>query len=127
MKRSVSKSIESFGKKESECSLVQERLFDWQNENFDDCSISDMALGISEECGELAHAILKHKQGIRGMGLESDMIDAVGDAIADIAIFSMQLCSMLQIDFYELVFSQHGVSEEILNRVWKKRVSKNNE
>jgi hypothetical protein len=50
---------------------------------------SDPALGFLEEIGELTHAILKKKQGIRGTPAEHDA--AARDALGDIGIFLLHL------------------------------------
>jgi NTP pyrophosphatase (non-canonical NTP hydrolase) len=42
--------------------------------------------GVTEEVGELAHALLKHHQGIRGYDIERTRAEA-GDAIADAIIY----------------------------------------
>lgn len=60
----------------------------WVDHNFppSDVPFSDLtdnALGVCEEAGELAHAVLKWKQGIRGTSSEhlGEIIDAAGDII----------------------------------------------
>lgn len=63
--------------------LVEERDA-WIEHNFPDRTIPDpgeSVMGVIEEVGELAHAILKKGQDIRGPASkhESAMIDAVGD------------------------------------------------
>ena len=56
----------------------------WEAKNFPDSTADDNILGIIEEIGELAHAILKQKQGIRTN--ENHTAD-IRDAVADIMIF----------------------------------------
>lgn len=54
---------------------------EWAQRNFGDRPATDPALGLIEEVGELAHAILKRSQGIRGTAEEhtAAIIDAIGD------------------------------------------------
>lgn len=70
-----------------------ERLHAWQLKNFGKPSEKLMRLGMIEEVGELAHAILKSEQGIRsGAGAFRELaIDACCDAV----IFSVQ-CATAQ-------------------------------
>lgn len=54
------------------------------------------ALGVCEEAGELAHAVLKMTQGIRGN--EQEHTDAAADAVGDIIIYLSGVCTSLNID-----------------------------
>lgn len=56
----------------------------WEAKNFPDSNAIDNVLGMIEETGELAHAILKRKQGIR---VNENHDTEIRDAIADIALF----------------------------------------
>lgn len=56
----------------------------WEAKNFPDSTADDNILGIIEEIGELAHAILKQKQGIR---VNEDHTAKIKDAVADVMIF----------------------------------------
>ena len=94
---------------------VQQKLFKWQREQFGNTPLAHLALGVAEEVGELSHAILKRDQGIRGFDDKKKFEEAVADAIADTAIYSINLCSTLGID-YETVLTE--VSKKILQRKW---------
>ena len=59
----------------------------WVLRNFGDHQSIDPMLGLVEEVGELAHAMLKRKQGIRDV-TQADLVDACGD----IAIYLMDIC-----------------------------------
>lgn len=53
--------------REAEYATLLKKLFDWQKEQFGDLTTAeDMFLGCVEEVGELAHALLKSRQKIRG-------------------------------------------------------------
>jgi len=101
----------------------QKELAEWQKKNFskgetgkcDTCAFHMLA-GMTEELGELAHALLKHKQGIRGI-TEEQMKDQVGDAFGDIIVYGTQLCSELGIDAEEAVSKAIA---EVLKRDWTK-------
>lgn len=65
---------------------------EWGEANFGSTTpenVSDPALGFLEEIGELTHAILKKKQGIRGTPEEHDA--AARDALGDMGIFLLHL------------------------------------
>lgn len=64
------------------------------------------SLGVAEEVGEMCHAVLKHRQGIRGYDIERTRKE-VGDAIADIIIYA---CAVA--DCYDL-----NVADE-LSKAW---------
>lgn len=69
-------------------------------------------IGLVEEVGEMAHAILKRKQSIREVNHES-----IADAFADIVIFGIQImtCEGRNV---EDVLSR--TISEVLQRDWKK-------
>lgn len=64
------------------------------------------ALGISEECGEICHSVLKRYQGIRGT--EQEHLDAIADGIGDVTIYLLDLCNMLGLNF-----------DEVLEKTWE--------
>jgi NTP pyrophosphatase (non-canonical NTP hydrolase) len=100
---------------------LQGRLRQWQKENFDnDCTGPEwMALGATEELGEVAHILVKAKQRIREhqAGLNDVSINELADGVADTVIYLMQLCSHVGIDFGRALFT---VSEEVMQRDWRK-------
>lgn len=105
---------------EVELGRLQQRLFNWQMSNFKriDCGIEWMALGASEEVGEVAHVVLKSRQKIRQhqAGMDEKALDALADGVADTVIYLMQLCSHAGIDFGKTLFS---TAEEVMKRNWK--------
>jgi NTP pyrophosphatase (non-canonical NTP hydrolase) len=68
--------------------VYQQEIALWRKSNFPDSGEDEQFLGIVEEVGELAHAILKQRQGIRERG-DEDIIDAIGD----IMIYLLNYCS----------------------------------
>lgn len=73
------------------------------------------ALGVSEEAGELCHAVLKQSQDIRGSKEGHD--DEILDAIGDITIYLMDLCNKLGWNF-EAVVEQTW--KQVKQRDWQK-------
>ena len=100
---------------------LQQRLKKWQEENFDeDCTGPEwMALGATEELGEVAHIIVKAKQRIRQhqAGLDDYSLNELADGVADTVIYLMQLCSHLGIDFGKTLFY---TAETVMQRDWRK-------
>lgn len=74
---------------------IQDEQCEWALSNFgtrDPVEHSDHALfGIMEELGELAHAHLKSKQGIRGTPEELEI--EAKDAVGDVLIFMLDYCT----------------------------------
>lgn len=95
-------------------STLQVRIHRWQARNF---GASNPFLGIVEEVGELSHAILKHEQKIRGFDDPDKFLNEAGDAIADMTVFAMQLCTRYRLDFGVLLAA---TIEEVLKRDWAK-------
>ena len=62
---------------------MQQEIGEWSRRNFGDQPTCNACLGVVEEVGELVHAYLKRKQGIRGTYNDhtAAMFDAIGDAI----------------------------------------------
>jgi NTP pyrophosphatase (non-canonical NTP hydrolase) len=89
----------------------------WREHSFppEHRSVELQALGVCEEAGELAHAILKMKQGIRGSEVEH-MTEA-RDAVGDIIIYLAGVCSSLGISLHSCVYAAWiGVAQ----RDWSK-------
>ena len=93
----------------------QEEHAAWVKTNFGFHDWRDPFMGVVEEIGELSHALLKQKQGIRGTHAEHEA--AAKDAVADIVIYLSDLCTTRGWDFAELV--EDGWLEVKL-RNWKK-------
>ncbi len=101
---------------EGKWSALQVRLARWQNRNFGVPSLPEITLGVCEEAGELAHAVLKNTQRIRGLAAPDEFRAAAGDAIADATIYLMQAATALRLDFESLVA---GVAAQVMLRDWK--------
>src|SRR4051812_46355062 len=71
------------------------------------------ALGVCEEAGELAHAVLKMEQGIRGER-EDHLLEAE-DAVGDICIYLMGLCEALGLSFESCIA---GAWSQVQQRDW---------
>lgn len=82
---------------------------EWELANFGLQPVWLPALGVSEECGELAHCMLKFTQGIRGF----DMLKYISegrDAIGDIGIYALAVAWKIP----NFIFATH-LSEHQLN------------
>lgn len=66
---------------------LQKEYNEWQERNFPGTTPVHQALGCCEEAGELAHAVLKLDQGIRGT--EEEHVANMKDAIGDFVIYAM--------------------------------------
>lgn len=71
---------------------IQEEQHAWSLKNFGPHGMQDPADGIVEEVGELHHAVLKARQGIRGTPEELEKKEK--DALADIVIYVLDLISV---------------------------------
>ncbi len=97
-------------------SALQVELFRWQQKNFNGSTLEHCCMGAAEEVGELCHAVLKHRQGIRGMDDKDAFKNAAGDAIADTAVFLIQAATILRLDFGELLAE---TASKVMERNWK--------
>jgi len=64
----------------------------WVKHNFPDQQPHDALLGLMEDVRELAHADLKHQNGIRGY-TTPEYYDQAADAIGDIVIYLASYCN----------------------------------
>ena len=86
-----------------ELKILQEQLLLWLDHNFPETN-SDMQLkGVVEELGELAHADLKHQQGIRGYKDVAKTKAEIMDAVGDINMYLMNYCNKMGIDYAECI------------------------
>lgn len=97
---------------------LQAQVAEWAATNFPEATSLQCALGVSEECGELAHSILKRDQGIRGTAEEH--ANAAQDAIGDICVFLMHLCVLNKWSFNECLETTWRTVRE---RNWSKHPS----
>lgn len=96
-------------------STLQSRLHLWRQRNFPDSTAEDQLLGVVEEVGEVAHAVLKRKQRIRGLDHEHQ--EAELDAVGDIMVFLAGFCSYRN---YDMLAIFERVGEEVAKRDWIK-------
>lgn len=89
----------------------------WVNDNFPGQQPWEPLLGLQEEVGELAHAHLKHHQGIRGMDDEAAAIAAKEDAVGDIVIYLASYCNANDLDLDKCV---RRAWDEVSKRDWVK-------
>ena len=75
----------------------------WADTNFPqrDDSVLCAVLGVSEEVGELCHAVLKQRQLIRGTHEEHDA--AAKDAVGDIVLYLLHLCHLQGWDIEDII------------------------
>jgi NTP pyrophosphatase (non-canonical NTP hydrolase) len=93
---------------------LQARQGVWQKKNFPGGDDTNPILGVVEEVGELAHAVLKARQGIRGTIEEHEA--AAMDAVGDIVIYLIALCNKRGWCFSDIVFATWAAVER---RDWK--------
>lgn len=93
---------------------LQNEIKAWTEKNFPDATAEEQFIGVVEEVGELAHAILKLKQGIRGT--EQQLIEEEHDAIGDIAIYLINYCERRGYDFEKILAVTW---EQVQSRDWK--------
>jgi NTP pyrophosphatase (non-canonical NTP hydrolase) len=88
----------------------------WRNANFPPEHRNSMsqALGVAEESGELAHAVLKLVQGIRGS--ESEHLLEAADALGDLFIYMCGAADALQLDLEDCI---DNAWREVKRRNWK--------
>lgn len=95
---------------------LQADMKQWLEYNFPGTTSFEQFAGIVEEVGELAHALLKMSQGIRGS--KDELEDKERDAIGDIAIYLMNYCNTRGFDFEKILYT---VWEEMVSqRDWRK-------
>jgi NTP pyrophosphatase (non-canonical NTP hydrolase) len=96
---------------------LQGKVGAWSKKNFGeqggDHGAMVFTLGVNEEAGELAHAILKRTQGIRGTREEHDA--AAQDAIGDINVYLMDLCDHEGWDYEAII---RDTAAKVLKRDW---------
>ena len=96
---------------------MQKEINKWLIHNFGTPPVTDQVLIISEEVGELAHHVLKYKQGIRR---NEDHESGIEDAVADIVIGVMAFCGLWGIELEDLLKKTWG---EVSQRDWREEIS----
>lgn len=95
--------------------LLSAAISTWSHYNFPKQDCADPLIGMYEEAGELSHAFLKNKQGIRG-STEQHYLD-MADAVGDIVVYLIDFCNRNDLDFANCIFDAwHQVSK----RDWQK-------
>lgn len=97
-------------------SRMQVEMFRWQTRNFGGAERFEIMAGITEEVGELAHVLLKNKQGIRGYDDPVKYRTEASDAIGDAVMYMVQLCTILRLDFGTIVMR---TAEKVQQRDWR--------
>lgn len=88
--------------------LWQKQHEEWARRNFGDThNLKNSVLGACEEVGELAHAVLKRDQSIRGT--DDEHTEAIKDACADIIIY-----------LFGVANSEGFILHDVLQEVWGK-------
>lgn len=77
---------------------IQSELKVWTEYNFGKQTPDIPILGMIEELGELSHAILKEKQGIR----QSDFLADKKDAISDLTIYALNYLNSIDVTINRL-------------------------
>jgi len=88
----------------------------WADRNFPNREPLMPVLGVVEEVGELCHALLKGWQGIRGTKEQHEA--GAKDAVGDIVIFLLDVCSQRGWSFAEIVAETWA---EVRKRDWTKK------
>lgn len=96
--------------------FVQQESQKWREHSFppEHRTAELQALGVCEEAGELAHAVLKMKQGIRGSDV--DHMNEAADAVGDIVIYLAGLCTSLGLNLQSSVYKAWL---DVARRDWK--------
>jgi len=84
----------------------------WRVRNFPDADADQQLLGMIEELGELAHANLKQKQGIREKSAADEQ-----DAIGDMLIYCQGYCAYRGWNMAQIF---ERTAEQVMQRDWVK-------
>jgi NTP pyrophosphatase (non-canonical NTP hydrolase) len=99
-------------------SEIQKAVGEWADRNFpseESRGRLRCALGVCEEAGELAHAVLKRDQGIRGAAEKHEAM--MRDAVGDVVVYLMDFCCREGWDFESIV---RETANEVIKRDWTK-------
>jgi NTP pyrophosphatase (non-canonical NTP hydrolase) len=94
---------------------LQVKMQKWRRAAYPDTATVELqALGVAEEVGELCHAVLKFKQGIRGYDYNKTR-EEVEDAIGDIIIYAMGVADRFDINMEDALVKtvDHVISRNI--------------
>jgi len=90
--------------------VIWDEVGEWQTKNFPDATIEDTIDGMLEELGELCHATLKGRQGIRGMDDQEKVLAARKDAVGDMMLYLLHYMRLSGEDL-DLDFKEHGLKD----------------
>ncbi len=93
---------------------LQREVRVWADGNFDTTDPLDPLLGMIEELGELCHAVLKMRQGIRGTVEEHFL--AARDALGDMEIYRADFIGRMGWSSQEIV---QDTWNQVSKRNWK--------
>lgn len=94
---------------------LQREVSEWSRRNFPTRDPNNAFTGMVEELGELAHARLKARQGIRGTAEEHRAAEI--DAIGDMLIYMADYCAESKISMQETV---EATWAKVSKRDWTK-------
>lgn len=97
--------------------IMQDEIETWAQKNFPSSPSEHHLLVVAEELGELAHAHVKSRQGIR---MEEDHEKDKFDAVGDIVIALMAYCSSEGLSLRKAL---QKTWQEVKQREWKKEKS----
>jgi len=93
---------------------LQEEHKVWAEKNFGNQDIEVYCLGLIEEIGELAHSVLKRKQGIKN---NENHDEKIKDAIGDITIYLVGFCNCSDINIEELYLKRNTINYSNINTI----------
>lgn len=106
---------------ESQLDRIQDERAKWARHNFPNAGAKEHALGVCEEAGELAHAILKLDPGTASgdsiRGSRSELLDEVADALGDLLVYACGVatdCGLALSDCLQAAW------DEVKDRDWVK-------
>jgi len=93
----------------------------WSRHNFPNAGAKEHALGVCEEAGELAHAVLKLAPGTAdGHSIRGDkaaLLDEAADALGDLLIYACGVATDLGLSLSDCV---NAAWDEVKERDWIK-------
>ena len=100
---------------------LQAQVGHWSLKNFGEDPPVWKFVGMVEEVGELAHALLKKKQGIR---ITEDHEAKAKDAVGDLLVYTADFCARMGYDMQAII---EKVWAKVSKRDWKADPSKGGE
>ena len=95
---------------------LQDTILAWQKNNFPDCQVLELALGVCEEAGELAQCVLKLHRGMRAAEFDEARL---ADAVGDVVVYLIGLCGAKG---WRLSSVLRATSERVTARNWNSQV-----